>query len=876
MSQTIVEAEPNIVGLAILDTYAVRWSRETAARDVVQNFFDEVDDFAAVTIEIDDAQRRVRVSGPSELHFDYLRYLGATTKRGANRRSAGGFGEGFKICALVLTRDFHCEVVAGSRDWELRAVLRPIRLGRELAYEIRTRVPGAGSYVELRHADKKLRQAFACTRDAFRHPTNPKLAQPMHVDDAAGVGVWRAADEHRGDVFYRRQLRGTLRFPQGAGLTFACDDRIAALEGDRDRRDLADVTTVVAEVCRRLPLEALEKAIRHLRQYWQTGGRALSAMLRVARERGLRMSFPRRWVARQRRGSSLEVVAEKHGAKIGIAALGGVGMPTLLERFSQPMTPREPTAREAWRFHVATQLYRDLAQRPPLLHRLLVVDLSAAARRQLSEGEVCIMPASVLAAPFDEAITACLTAHARSTRGAGRISDADRLTALLEGVMAKPGRLEQARCAWDAPPSPVGSPVPGDGNKITFAVEWYGLATHRPPVVPLLVLAPPGFPPAERLLADLNRLANELHLWLIMSDPPVTCERDAVQHNARGVVTVKIDDREVAPQRGARSSFTLRTYGSPPSLLPDEETLRQALMAAGARAERRRRARRKPRGRRAAARPFLKYLAKVDPTEYVRRSRELAVSDAAAITSWPLGWPSTITCAAMDLAGQALAALPFDEDGLEAAACNAMTEHNVAVAELVRRLIAATPGLADPTCQAAFAAVGDAIWRSVKAGAALVAIEEEVRPLAAALTEVARAGADVPLDEACTSACRSAAVCAAIRARTGGVEDMVQAGLAALAKAITFCQARHEQRDEQGEPPSCYTAHSPLHDHLGLVDRAAPPKAPNPCEEAVRAAWDRALAGGACELEAARAALLACEARAEEVRAAGRSGATAG
>jgi hypothetical protein len=182
---------PRIVSLAILDGYKVRWSRETVARDIVQNFFDEVEDFGEVRVEVDEAAGRVRVSGPSRFDLDYLRYLGATTKSEPVARKAGGFGEGFKICALVLLRDFHVDVRAGSGSWVIRPFLAPMDLGRELRYEVRE-VAGEdvcpGSFVELTGVDRALAGIFATVKDLFRHPGNPRLARPIHVDAAAGVG----------------------------------------------------------------------------------------------------------------------------------------------------------------------------------------------------------------------------------------------------------------------------------------------------------------------------------------------------------------------------------------------------------------------------------------------------------------------------------------------------------------------------------------------------------------------------------------------------------------------------------------------------------------------------------------------------------------
>ena len=170
-----------IVSLAILDRYRVKWSRETVARDIVQNFFDEVDDFREVTIETDERGGRVRVEGPSRFHHDYLRYIGGTTKRAPGRRTAGGFGEGFKICALVLLRDYSVDLVAGSGSWRIRPFFRKMKFGRELCYEV-TRAVGKrahpGSFVEIAGADRALVRAFAGAKELFRHAGNPRLGKP--------------------------------------------------------------------------------------------------------------------------------------------------------------------------------------------------------------------------------------------------------------------------------------------------------------------------------------------------------------------------------------------------------------------------------------------------------------------------------------------------------------------------------------------------------------------------------------------------------------------------------------------------------------------------------------------------------------------------
>lgn len=51
----------------------------------------------------------------------------------------GGFGEGFKVCALLGVRDFGLSIDAGAGEHELSVLLDPVPLGRELCYRVRPR-----------------------------------------------------------------------------------------------------------------------------------------------------------------------------------------------------------------------------------------------------------------------------------------------------------------------------------------------------------------------------------------------------------------------------------------------------------------------------------------------------------------------------------------------------------------------------------------------------------------------------------------------------------------------------------------------------------------------------------------------------------------
>src|SRR5580698_7790545 len=96
---TVPVMTPRVARLSILDSYGVRWTHETFARDLLQNFFDSAADFRAVSIDVRRELGTVEIRGAEAFDLDLLAYIGATTKNSG--RTVGGFGEGFKICALI-------------------------------------------------------------------------------------------------------------------------------------------------------------------------------------------------------------------------------------------------------------------------------------------------------------------------------------------------------------------------------------------------------------------------------------------------------------------------------------------------------------------------------------------------------------------------------------------------------------------------------------------------------------------------------------------------------------------------------------------------------------------------------------------------------
>ena len=76
--------------------------------------------------------------------------------------------------------------------------------------------------MRLEGCDAATIAAFAAAPAMFRHPDNPKLQAPVGIDAAQGVGIYRAPDGADGEIYYRRQLRGAVRFYGSSRRAVTC------------------------------------------------------------------------------------------------------------------------------------------------------------------------------------------------------------------------------------------------------------------------------------------------------------------------------------------------------------------------------------------------------------------------------------------------------------------------------------------------------------------------------------------------------------------------------------------------------------------------------------------------------------------------------
>ena len=116
-----------LIRLGIALDYPVQWKFERVLRDLIQNFYDSIgpDRFGeAFHYSYDcDQSGRYLVKMETEgrpFHYEWLLYIGGSTKTDSPGTYIGKYGEGFKICMLCLLQMGIKDIEMHSRDWILR------------------------------------------------------------------------------------------------------------------------------------------------------------------------------------------------------------------------------------------------------------------------------------------------------------------------------------------------------------------------------------------------------------------------------------------------------------------------------------------------------------------------------------------------------------------------------------------------------------------------------------------------------------------------------------------------------------------------------------------------------------------------------------
>ncbi len=142
----------------------------------------------------------------------------------------------------------------------------------------------------------------------------------------------------------------------------------------------------------------------------------------------------------------------------------------------------------------------------------------------------------------------------------------------------------------------------------------------------------------------------------------------------------------------------------------------------------------------------------------------------------------------------------------------------------------------------------------------------EMLAAAPAVLEICLGLDTAPLDATCARACVNEAITRLWETPGGGGSpEALAAALDRFHAAVDHAVARHGERDADGNAPDCIRFDAALRERYGRPPLGKPKATgPDPVADAVRAAWEAAIAAGLDEVEATRRCLDAAAGAAAE------------
>lgn len=178
-----------IIPLNIIRGYPVDGDFSKILRDLVQNFYDEIgyENFAKEFMyewqEVDGFMNlSMRTKGYS-FRYEWLTYVGGSTKTDSDKQYIGMYGEGFKMCMLCLLRDFRLQPRMSSQNWSIVPCWEWVTIGdtkeMTLAYDLTQRADDGETFLTIEKIPMEYLEIIKGGMLDFYYPENPLLGKQI-------------------------------------------------------------------------------------------------------------------------------------------------------------------------------------------------------------------------------------------------------------------------------------------------------------------------------------------------------------------------------------------------------------------------------------------------------------------------------------------------------------------------------------------------------------------------------------------------------------------------------------------------------------------------------------------------------------------------
>lgn len=273
-----------IIPINIVREYPVDWNFQQILRDLVQNFYDEIgyENFSKeFQYEWEEKEGYINLSMKTKGHsfcYEWLTYVGGSTKTGSDRPYIGMYGEGFKICMLCLLRDFGLVPRMSSQDWSIIPCWEIRKIGESsqntLAYDLSKRKDNGETTLTIEGIPLEYLDDIKCGMMDFYYPENPLIGRLLcrsddyiiheRSDKQIPCAQW---DGNLKGIYYQSFLaRGRLPFP----LVIVNLKEIILCEKSRKRRTFYpfEVNKQVYHLTIRMQPKESYQMLMQMKDFW--------------------------------------------------------------------------------------------------------------------------------------------------------------------------------------------------------------------------------------------------------------------------------------------------------------------------------------------------------------------------------------------------------------------------------------------------------------------------------------------------------------------------------------------------------------------------------------------------------------------------------
>ena len=281
MSEPVHE---RLIRLGIAIDYPVHWSFERILRDLNQNFYDSIGyekfgesyHYSFREEEGSDGYHVLMKTEGHPFHYEWLIYVGGSTKTGSKDKFIGKYGEGFKICMLSLIKLGITDITMHSQNWVIKPCIYEEIIDRQsvrmLGYHLYAAEEDNLTVLSMRNVPARFQRELEEGLLHFFYPQNPLFGRLLFssenciVYESGRMPVpCQDPEPISGILFLNYLARGRLPFP-----LFIMANNIKDKSDSRKRTVMErfDVWEAIYALARKLAPEESLLLLIHLKEYW--------------------------------------------------------------------------------------------------------------------------------------------------------------------------------------------------------------------------------------------------------------------------------------------------------------------------------------------------------------------------------------------------------------------------------------------------------------------------------------------------------------------------------------------------------------------------------------------------------------------------------